>query len=159
MHRYFRMAATLAVVSGLVVASIGMAAEKPSKEEALMISAQKICPVSGQELKSMGGAVKTTLDDQTMFLCCKGCVGKPGKEAHLATIKENLIKAQGHCAVMKKPLPDDATSIVVEGREIFVCCPPCTKKIKADPEKYTKAVNEMYTKNLNISSKESEKKE
>lgn len=159
MHRYSHMAATLACASALLMTSVGMAAEKPSKEEALLIAAQKICPVSGQDLKSMGGAVKTTIDDQTFFLCCKGCAGKPGKEAHLAKIKENLIKAQGACAVMKKPLPEDAASIVVDGREIFVCCPPCTKKIKADAKKYTETVNEMYTKNLKLASKEKQEKE
>jgi hypothetical protein len=38
--------------------------------------AQRICPVTGAALGSMGVPVKITLRGQTVFLCCKGCVGK-----------------------------------------------------------------------------------
>lgn len=38
--------------------------------------AQRICPVTGLALGSMGVPIKTTLRDQTVFLCCKGCLGK-----------------------------------------------------------------------------------
>lgn len=34
------------------------------------------CPISGENLGSMGVPVKITLRDRTVFLCCKGCVGK-----------------------------------------------------------------------------------
>jgi Cu(I)/Ag(I) efflux system membrane fusion protein len=38
--------------------------------------AQRICPVTGAALGSMGVPVKITLRGQTVFLCCQGCVGK-----------------------------------------------------------------------------------
>ncbi len=38
--------------------------------------AQRICPVTGAALGSMGVPVKITLRGQTVFLCCKGCMGK-----------------------------------------------------------------------------------
>ncbi|MGA2034082.1 MAG: efflux RND transporter periplasmic adaptor subunit [Thermoguttaceae bacterium] len=38
--------------------------------------AQRLCPVTGAALGSMGVPVKITLRGQTVFLCCKGCVGK-----------------------------------------------------------------------------------
>ena len=38
--------------------------------------AQRICPVTGAALGSMGVPVKITLRGQTVFLCCKGCIGK-----------------------------------------------------------------------------------
>jgi len=38
--------------------------------------AQRICPVTGAALGSMGVPVKITLRGQPVFLCCKGCVGK-----------------------------------------------------------------------------------
>ncbi|HEY4761373.1 MAG TPA: hypothetical protein VIH42_12400, partial [Thermoguttaceae bacterium] len=41
-----------------------------------MALAQRICPVTGATLGSMGVPVKITLRGQTVFLCCKGCVGK-----------------------------------------------------------------------------------
>jgi len=38
--------------------------------------AQRICPVLEAPLGSMGVPVKITLRGQTVFLCCKGCMGK-----------------------------------------------------------------------------------
>jgi Cu(I)/Ag(I) efflux system membrane fusion protein len=38
--------------------------------------AQRICPVTGAALGSMGVPIKITLRAQTVFLCCKGCMGK-----------------------------------------------------------------------------------
>jgi Cu(I)/Ag(I) efflux system membrane fusion protein len=38
--------------------------------------AQRICPVTGAALGSMGVPVKITLRSQPVFLCCKGCMGK-----------------------------------------------------------------------------------
>jgi len=37
---------------------------------------QRICPVTGAALGSMGVPVKITLRGQPVFLCCQGCVGK-----------------------------------------------------------------------------------
>jgi YHS domain-containing protein len=34
---------------------------------------QKVCPVSGEPLGSMGKPYKITIKDQTFFLCCSGC--------------------------------------------------------------------------------------
>lgn len=118
------------------------------KTEQLLIRAQKVCPVTGKDLNSMGGAVKATVSKATVFLCCKGCFGKKIPSKHWETVTANLIKAQGRCPVMDKPLPKDPKSVVVEGRKIFVCCPPCTKKIEADPKKYISAVDRLLEKNL-----------
>lgn len=41
-------------------------------DEAL-IASQKICPVTGAKLGSMGAPVKTHVGDQVVFLCCEGC--------------------------------------------------------------------------------------
>lgn len=38
--------------------------------------AQRICPVTSAPLGSMGVPVKIALRGQTVFLCCKGCMGK-----------------------------------------------------------------------------------
>ncbi len=35
--------------------------------------AQKICPVSGEPLGSMGTPCKVTVKDREVFLCCSGC--------------------------------------------------------------------------------------
>ncbi len=38
--------------------------------------AQRVCPITGAALGSMGVPVKITLRGRPVFLCCKGCVGK-----------------------------------------------------------------------------------
>ncbi len=46
-----------------------------SEEDRALAEKQKICPVSGQPLGSMGVPVKVTVKDRDVFLCCKGCEG------------------------------------------------------------------------------------
>jgi hypothetical protein len=122
--------------------------DKTAHEDELMIAAQKICPVSGEALGEMGTPVKTKIGDQTVFLCCKGCVGKEVSKDNWQKVTANLIAAQGTCAVLDKPLPKDAASLVVNNRQIFVCCKMCLAKIKADPAKYIEKVDEQIEKNL-----------
>ena len=123
-------------------------AAKSAKLDELLIKAQKVCPVSGQKLGSMGKPVKTMLEEHTAFLCCKGCVGKKANPEHLKTANANLASAQGICPVMKKPLPKKPASFVINERLVFVCCPPCTKKIAADPQKYLTVVDHQLQKNV-----------
>jgi hypothetical protein len=37
---------------------------------------QRVCPVSGARLGSMGSPVKALLGDQPVYLCCKACLAK-----------------------------------------------------------------------------------
>ncbi|MGO8749260.1 MAG: hypothetical protein ACLQNE_25145 [Thermoguttaceae bacterium] len=50
------------------------AAADPADKE--LIAKQKICPVSGQPLGSMGEPVKVVVKERTIFLCCDGCTKK-----------------------------------------------------------------------------------
>lgn len=118
------------------------------KLESLLVGAQQICPVMGKDLTKMGGPVKATVGEQTVFLCCKGCLKGKIDQQHWDQIQANLMAAQGKCPVMGKPLPENPTSIVVNGRKVFVCCPPCTNKIKADPGKYLAIVDGFLGENL-----------
>jgi len=100
-------------------------------------TAQVICPVTGQKLGSMGAPVKVKFGEKEIgFLCCKGCVGKQMDAEHWKTIQANLAKAQGVCPVMEEPVDSSMKSTVVNGRKIFVCCPPCIEKIEAAPAAY-----------------------
>jgi hypothetical protein len=122
--------------------------DKAAHEDELMIAAQKTCPVSGEALGEMGAPVKTKVGDQTVFLCCKECVGKPISKDNWQKVTANLIAAQGTCAVLGNPLPKDAASVVVNNRQIFVCCKMCLAKIQADPSKYIAKVDTQIEKNL-----------
>ena len=50
---------------------------------------QKTCPVTGEELGSMGAPVPVTVNGQTIYVCCQGCAGKVRKnpDAYLAKVK------------------------------------------------------------------------
>ncbi len=50
------------------------------------IARQRVCPVTGAALDSMGGPVKVLVGGQPLYLCCKGCLGKvqSDPEAYLA---------------------------------------------------------------------------
>jgi hypothetical protein len=41
---------------------------------------QKTCPVTGEELGSMGEPVPVTLKGKTVYVCCRGCAGKAQAE-------------------------------------------------------------------------------
>jgi hypothetical protein len=48
-----------------------------TKADEKAIAAQKVCPVSGEELGGeMGAPVKVTRDGKSIFLCCKNCLKK-----------------------------------------------------------------------------------
>ena len=44
-------------------------------EDRVAAKKQRICPVTGQLLGSMGEPYKIKVKDRTVFLCCQGCVG------------------------------------------------------------------------------------
>jgi len=122
---------------------------KTSKSvEQLLIQAQKICPVSGEELGGHGKVAKATFDGKTLYLCCDDCKGKPADKEAMAKITANMIAVQKTCPVLGKDLPEGAASVVVNGRTLFVCCKPCIKKIKADPKKYIAKTDSLLKENL-----------
>lgn len=47
-------------------------AELPPEDRALA-EEQKVCPVSGEPLGSMGTPVKVTVEGRDVLLCCEGC--------------------------------------------------------------------------------------
>jgi len=52
-------------------AEIAKLADKKDQEAA---TAQATCPVTGENLGSMGVPIKVSADGKDAFLCCKGCV-------------------------------------------------------------------------------------
>ena len=50
---------------------------------------QKICPLSGEPLGSMGVPIKVESKGHTLFICCAGCEGpvKKDPEKYLAKLK------------------------------------------------------------------------
>ncbi len=49
------------------------APSSPAMDDKQLIARQKLCPVSGQPLDSMGGPVRLVVDGRVVFVCCEGC--------------------------------------------------------------------------------------
>lgn len=126
----------------------------PASHQQLAASAiarQKICPVSGKPLGSMGDPVAVNVNGQTIYACCGGCVnaiksnpakygsGRPEITASLATEADTaLIVKQGKCPVMDESLGSmgQPIKVMVGDKPIFLCCKGCIKKVQAEPAKY-----------------------
>jgi Cu(I)/Ag(I) efflux system membrane fusion protein len=63
----------------------------PDRDLAL---AQRLCPVSGEPLGSMGIPRKVTIKGQTIFLCCKGCDTEANQEPDKVLKKIAELKAE-----------------------------------------------------------------
>ena len=150
MMKMVKLLCVAAIVGGSVSVSLGQdsAADKEKKMTGDQICAaiQGICPVSGGKLGEKPVAVK--IGKERAFLCCKGCAKGKVKPEHWAKIHANYARAQGICPVMEHKLPKKAEWTIVEGRIIYVCCPPCIEKIEAEPKKYVKKVDELYLASL-----------
>lgn len=150
MTRNVAFSLALSITALLAAAVSANAQEKDglNKSERLLIQAQRICPVTGKDLTTMGGPVKAKVGEENVYLCCKGCLKGEIKQEHWEQIQANLAVMQGKCPVLNKSLPKNPKSVVVDGRRIFVCCSPCTKKIEADSKKYISVVDRLIESNL-----------
>jgi YHS domain-containing protein len=73
-----------------IEAEITNAISKLSPEDRALALKQKVCPVSGEALGSMGTPLKMNVKGQTVFLCCEGCKDRllASPDEYLAKIKE-----------------------------------------------------------------------
>ncbi|MEM7457273.1 MAG: hypothetical protein AAF456_23220 [Planctomycetota bacterium] len=132
------------------------AAVRPVDPDHYHVAAQGICPVSGKELGSLGGPIKVQAGEEHIFLCCDGCNGGEINAGHWATVQDNLARAQAVCPVMEKPVDASMQSTVVNGRRIYVCCPPCIEKINADPESFVGWLDGQIAQTLTTPTPESD---
>lgn len=118
---------------------------------AAAIAEQRVCPVSGQPLGSMGEPIAVAVGDGTVFVCCAACVDavksdpakyltkKPQIQAVTATEADAAaIARQKVCPVMDEPLGSMGTPLKVSGlgRDVFLCCKGCLKFLEREPQKY-----------------------
>src|SRR3989304_8108137 len=104
-------------------------AQELSNRDQTLFAVQQICPVSGEKLGEHGAPIKAKIGEESVFLCCRSCLKGKVNPQHWATIHANLAKAQRICPVMKKELPQNPKWTIFDGQIVYVCCPPCTKKI------------------------------
>ena len=116
-----------------------------------VVAKQKICPVSGKSLGSMGQPVKVGINGEDVLVCCEGCVDRlknnpnkylvnlmnsPPMKSSKADAQE--IAFQKNCPVMDEPLGSmgNPIKVRVKGRNVFLCCKGCIKMLKKEPNKY-----------------------
>ncbi len=102
------------------------------------------CPVSGQELGSMGDPVVAEYDGREVRFCCAGCTGafEDDKEGHWeeidAAIKEQQMPHYplDVCLNSDQPLDigDGPHELVYKNRLTRFCCTGCRAEFKEDPE-------------------------
>lgn len=130
----------------------------PSRQQlaAAAIARQKVCPVTGRPLRSMGEPLPVAVGEKTVFVCCAGCVpavrdnpdkyssGRPTLCVSTATAEDaECIARQAVCPVMDEPLGGmgQPIKVMVGDKPIFLCCRGCIKKVEADPGGY---LNKIY---------------
>lgn len=110
---------------------------KDAAEEKSELKTQTTCPV-------MGGKINKSLfvdhDGQRIYVCCAGCIAPIKKEPakyikKLMEKGEAPAKLQTICPVMGGKI-DKQQYVDHAGKRIYVCCPGCIGKIKANPAKY-----------------------
>ncbi|MDX1930728.1 MAG: hypothetical protein SFV81_29665 [Pirellulaceae bacterium] len=124
---------------------------KEARRERLRIAVQAICPVSGESLTGHDKPVKMTNPDtkEVLYVCCADCLRSKQQDKYLEKIRENFAKAQGKCLVMTdNEVSPKSKHGIVEGQFVFVCCPPCTKKMTAAPEKFLAKLDDLYEASL-----------
>ncbi len=142
--RYVTFALTIVAAGSYSIAS----GQELSERDQIHIAVQEICPVSGQKLGAHGTPVKVKVGEEVVFFCCQACLQGKVSPQHWATIHANFAKAQRVCPVMKKELPKNPKWTIIDGQIVYVCCPPCTEKIAANPQAYLNQIDELYTASL-----------
>jgi Cu(I)/Ag(I) efflux system membrane fusion protein len=122
--------------------------DRAVRRTGLTAEEQKICPVEGAELGTMGPPVAVEVNGQKVWTCCDACPPKvkadPAKYlAKIATpagdgAKSTTAQEQKTCPVTGAPLGSmgDPIAVEVAGRKVWVCCDACPPKLKANPAKY-----------------------
>lgn len=145
---------SLLLVCAVAAFGFAQSIEKETPEqrrERLRIAVQAICPVSGESLTGHGKPVKMTNQEtkEVLYVCCEACLQSKPEEKYLEKIRSNFAKAQGHCLVMTdNEVSGESKFGIVDGHAIYVCCPPCVKKMTAAPAKFLSMLDDLYEASL-----------
>ncbi|HZW10417.1 MAG TPA: hypothetical protein VFF69_10985, partial [Phycisphaerales bacterium] len=104
------------------------------------------CPVSGEELGSMGEPVVKVYEGREVRFCCDDCIGKfeENQAKYWREVDEEIIAEQlmhyplATCIVSGHELTEEgdhaAVNVVYDNRLIRLCCADCEEDIEADPQ-------------------------
>lgn len=106
------------------------------------------CPISGEQLGSMGESIIKTYNGREVRFCCSDCIEKfeADLDASWKKVDEAIVKDQLRyyplktCVVSGEPLIEDGEDIAINtvygNRLVRLCCKMCKKEFKADPRKF-----------------------
>jgi hypothetical protein len=144
--KYFMVAFLLSAVALCIAAKPSDQDGAVPKRDALRIAIQSICPVSGRELPR-DKPLKQWTDASTkesLYVCCEKCVdGKPDTQ-YLEKIRARQAESQGVCLVMENAVSATSKSQIIGGYCIYVCCPPCFKKVEKSQDKYFSKLDSLH---------------
>jgi hypothetical protein len=150
LRRVFALCAALTTV-GFAIADDPTKESSEQRRDRLQIAVQAICPVSGQSLTGHAKPIKMT-DPETkevLFVCCEDCLKSKADAKYLDKIHRNFANIQGHCLVMTdNTVSEKSKHGLVGGHFVYVCCPPCIKKMMVAPEKYLAMLDDLYEASL-----------
>jgi hypothetical protein len=146
-----------------------------SPEDRELAAAQGFCAIATKSrLGGMGAPIKVLVNNQPVFVCCKGCskkaLAEPEKTlAAVETLKAKVAESkdieasfaamnpgdrgaareQGYCPVMADNLLGTMGApikIMVKGQPVYLCCKGCQRRAMANPEKTLAAVTALRKK-------------
>lgn len=85
---------------------------RPASDESV-IAAQKVCPVTGAKLGSMGKPVRASVDGRSVFLCCAGCREKLASQPSYYLGRLSTISDAGVLSVPEQSVIDTGKLKVV----------------------------------------------
>lgn len=139
------MSVALASMVGLVGASAaGEGHEDHGKMAAeTKITPQTTCPVMGGKINEQ---IFADHDGKRVYFCCAMCPKEFAKDPQkyikkLGDQGVTVAKVQTTCPVMGGKINKDHY-VDAKGNRIYVCCPGCIGKIKADPDTYIKKLED-----------------
>lgn len=113
------------------------------------------CVVSGGKLGSMGEPIIRLHEGREVRFCCAGCIPKfeADPAVYLQKADQKIKEQQKASYPLTYCIIDTQESLSAEdesknaysvvGNRLFVyCCPPCDEKVRLDPAKYIKVLND-----------------
>jgi YHS domain-containing protein len=114
------------------------------------------CPISGGKLGSMGEPDNFVYQNRLVRFCCDSCRGSFLKDpaTHMAAIDKAAADEQRAsyplktCPVTGKNLGSmgEPAEVILAGRLIRLCCPPCERQLRADPVAYLAEIDDAWRK-------------
>lgn len=119
---------------------------KVKEQQELLAKLPKVqvaCPVSGKPIDKEQFVEK---DGQRVYFCSAKCTTE--YKADPAEFKAKLMGCytyQTHCPVTGEEIDPTASAELPDGNRVYYCCMACDPKVRAEPAKYVKKLEEQGT--------------